>query len=116
LALREALEAYLVGLFEDTQLAAIHAKRVTIQPNGTQLAIRIRKEGGPGQGIWASFTTSKGTGMSTANLTQGLQRNLTNYPKAATWYCILLGFNVLSLNHFKWLLIIGCSMAQGFSK
>jgi histone H3/H4 len=30
LALQEALEAYLVGLFEDTNLCAIHAKHVTI--------------------------------------------------------------------------------------
>ena len=32
LALQEAAEAYLIGLFEDTNLAAIHAKRVTIMP------------------------------------------------------------------------------------
>jgi histone H3 len=32
LALQEATEAYLVGLFEDTNLCAIHAKRVTIMP------------------------------------------------------------------------------------
>ena len=32
-ALQEASEAYLVGLFEDTNLCAIHAKRVTIMPS-----------------------------------------------------------------------------------
>ncbi|KAG1670741.1 hypothetical protein FOA52_013968 [Chlamydomonas sp. UWO 241] len=40
----EAAEAYLVGLFEDTNLAAIHAKRVTIMPKDIQLARRIRGE------------------------------------------------------------------------
>ena len=44
LALQEAAEAYLVGLFEDTNLAAIHAKRVTIMPRDMQLARRIRGE------------------------------------------------------------------------
>jgi histone H3 len=44
LALQEASEAYLVGLFEDTNLAAIHAKRVTIMPKDIQLARRIRGE------------------------------------------------------------------------
>jgi histone H3 len=42
LALQEASEAYLVGLFEDTNLCAIHAKRVTIQPKDMQLALRLR--------------------------------------------------------------------------
>ncbi|CAD6337862.1 unnamed protein product [Miscanthus lutarioriparius] len=42
LALQEAAEAYLVGLFEDTNLCAIHAKRVTIMPKDIQLARRIR--------------------------------------------------------------------------
>ena len=45
LALQEAAEAYLVGLFEDTNLCAIHAKRVTIMPKDIQLARRIRGEG-----------------------------------------------------------------------
>ena len=44
LAMQEAAEAYLVGLFEDTNLCAIHAKRVTIMPKDIQLARRIRGE------------------------------------------------------------------------
>ncbi|PLW04877.1 hypothetical protein PCANC_13757 [Puccinia coronata f. sp. avenae] len=44
MALQESAEAYLVGLFEDTNLAAIHAKRVTIQPKDIQLARRLRGE------------------------------------------------------------------------
>ena len=42
LALQEASEAHLVGLFEDANLCAIHAKRVTIMPKDMQLARRIR--------------------------------------------------------------------------
>ena len=44
LALQEASEAYLVTLKEDTNLCAIHAKRVTVQPKDIQLARRIRGE------------------------------------------------------------------------
>ena len=43
-ALQEAAEAYLVGLFEDTNLCAIHAKRITIMPRDIQLARCIRGE------------------------------------------------------------------------
>jgi histone H3 len=46
LAMQEAAEAYLIGLFEDTQLCAIHAKRVTIMPKDIQLARRLRGERG----------------------------------------------------------------------
>ena len=42
LALQEAAEAHLVGLFEDANLCTIHAKRVTIMPKDIQLARRIR--------------------------------------------------------------------------
>ena len=42
MALQEAAEAYLVGVFEYTNLCAIHAKRVTIMPKDMQLANRIR--------------------------------------------------------------------------
>ena len=41
-ALQEATEAFMVGLFEDTNLCAIHAKRVTIMPRDIQIARRIR--------------------------------------------------------------------------
>lgn len=44
LALQEAAEAFLVSLFEDTNLCALHAKRVTIMPKDLQLARRIRGE------------------------------------------------------------------------
>jgi histone H3 len=42
LALQEAAEAHLVGLFDDSNLCAIHGKRVTIMPKDMQLARRIR--------------------------------------------------------------------------
>jgi histone H3 len=44
LALQEAAEAYLVGLFEDANLCAIHAGRVTIRDKDMHLARRIRGE------------------------------------------------------------------------
>ena len=44
LALQEAGEGYLVGLFEDTNLCAMHAKRVTILPKDMLLARRLRGE------------------------------------------------------------------------
>ena len=45
LAMQEVAEDYIVHLFEDCNLCAIHAKRVTIMPRDIQLARRIR---GPG--------------------------------------------------------------------
>ena len=44
LALQEAAESYLIGLFEDTLLCAVHAKPVTIMPKDIQLARRLRGE------------------------------------------------------------------------
>ena len=41
-ALQQSAESYLVGLFEDTNLCAIHAKHVTIMPKDLKLARRIR--------------------------------------------------------------------------
>ncbi|XP_035871117.1 histone H3-like centromeric protein CSE4 [Phyllostomus discolor] len=64
MALQEASEAYLVGLFEDTNLCAIHAKRVTIMPKDIQLARRIRGERNKSGGIMARTkqTARKSTG------------------------------------------------------
>ena len=41
-ALQEATENFLVGLFEDVNLLAVHAKRVTVMPCDIRLALRIR--------------------------------------------------------------------------
>lgn len=41
-ALQEACEAYLVSLFEDCVLCAVHAKRVTVMLKDMHLACRIR--------------------------------------------------------------------------
>ncbi|KAI0476991.1 histone H3-like centromeric protein cse-4 [Xylaria cf. heliscus] len=48
LALQEAAEAFIVHLFEDSNLCAIHAKRVTIMQKDIQLARRIR-------GVWGGI-------------------------------------------------------------
>ena len=40
-ALQEAAENFLVGLFEDVNLLAVHAKRVTVMPCDIRLALRI---------------------------------------------------------------------------
>ncbi|KAM0294480.1 hypothetical protein ACHAPM_011219 [Fusarium culmorum] len=48
MALQEAAEAFMIKLFEDTNLCAIHAKRVTIMQKDIQLARRIR-------GMWGGL-------------------------------------------------------------
>ena len=40
-ALQEAAENFLVGLFEDVNLLAVHAKRVPVMPHDIRLALRI---------------------------------------------------------------------------
>jgi histone H3/H4 len=44
LALQEATESYIISLLADTNLCAIHAKRVTIMPRDLHLARRLRGE------------------------------------------------------------------------
>ena len=44
LALQEASESYLVGLFKDTNLCALHGGRVTVMQKDLHLAMRIRGE------------------------------------------------------------------------
>ena len=41
-ALQEATENFLVGLFEDVNLLAVHAKRVTVMACDIRLPLRIR--------------------------------------------------------------------------
>lgn len=43
-ALQEAAEAYLIGVFEDAQLCAVHGHRLTLQPKDVKLARRLRNE------------------------------------------------------------------------
>ena len=40
-ALQEAAKKFIVGLFEDVNLLAVHAKRVTVMPRDIRLALRI---------------------------------------------------------------------------
>ena len=40
--LQKAAENFIVGLFEDVNLLAVHAKRVTVLPRDIRLALRIR--------------------------------------------------------------------------
>ena len=42
MALQEAGETFLIGLLEQSNLCAVHARRVTIMPKDIQLARRIR--------------------------------------------------------------------------
>ncbi|CAG2171783.1 unnamed protein product [Oppiella nova] len=48
LAMQEAAEAYLIGVFEDTNVVAINAKRVTIMARDLKVVRRIRGRGDPG--------------------------------------------------------------------
>ena len=41
-ALQEVAENFIVGLFEDINLLAVHPKRVTVMPRDIRLALRIR--------------------------------------------------------------------------
>ncbi len=50
LALQESVEAYIIELLEDTNLYAVHAKRVTIMPRDLYLARRTR-----GEPCWAGY-------------------------------------------------------------
>jgi hypothetical protein len=77
MALQESLEAYLAGMFEDTQLAAIHAKCVTIQPKDMQLVRRIRKGKNAFQSARQTSATHK---VSIRNMTLTLLNNMANNP------------------------------------
>ena len=56
--LQTVAEAYLVSHFEDAGLCAIHAKRVTVMPKDTHLALRIRRDKVVGHDIESSSQLS----------------------------------------------------------
>ena len=56
-ALQEVAENFLVGLFEDVNLLAVHAKRVTVMPRDIRLALRIRGD----QSQWRITPTDAAT-------------------------------------------------------
>ena len=41
-ALQEAAENFIIALFEDVNLLAVHAKRVTVMPRDIRLALQIK--------------------------------------------------------------------------
>ena len=73
MALQEASEAYLVGLFEDTNLCAIHAKRVTIMPKDIQLARRNPRR----EGLSSSFPSPKHTKLGPFRTTTYFKREIS---------------------------------------
>ena len=61
--LQTAAEAYLVSHFEDAGLCAIHAKRVTVMPKDTHLALRIRRDKVVGKDMESSAQPDRGQGV-----------------------------------------------------
>jgi histone H3 len=43
-AMQEATESYVIGLLSDSNLCALHARRVTVMPRDIHLARRLRGE------------------------------------------------------------------------
>ena len=43
-ALQEAAENFIVGLFEDVNILAVHVKRVTVMPRDIRLALQIHRD------------------------------------------------------------------------
>jgi len=57
-ALQEATEAYMISSFEDSNLCALHGKRVTIMPKDMELARRLR-----GEKTWRFYSEQRVQGM-----------------------------------------------------
>ena len=93
LALQEAAEVYLVGLFEDTNLCTIHARHVTIMPKDIQLARRIC-----GEWTWDAPPHTQNSVL--FRTTKGIPREL---PQKALWVWtyirLMVPFYSLSQSH-----------------
>ena len=81
MALQEAAEAYLVSLFEDTNLCAIHAKRVTIMPRDMQLARRLVS----GVDIWLNTPTRPLEASGTSG-EKALMNGVVNFSVLDGWW------------------------------
>ena len=80
--MQEAAEAYLVGLFEDTNLCAIHAKRVTIMPKDMQLVAHLYWRCGRRFPEIASLMTGEGPEVTAADVERVYQRVLEKVGRA----------------------------------
>jgi histone H3 len=91
LALQEASEAYLTGLFEDTSLCAIHAKRVTIMPKDMQLArqssVSVNRTSSPRR----ATTTMSPTSSTAASFRSSFTHGCTGSARSSSWRAVSSG-------------------------
>ncbi|GBP07950.1 Histone H3, embryonic [Eumeta japonica] len=110
MALQEASEAYLVGLFEDTNLCAIHAKRVTIMPKD-YTARPSHPWRAPKRALEFTHTT-RSVSLSCARVS--FKTNVIKRPFQATAVVHLQLLLPLPAQHFWWQNIRGHKMWSGY--
>ena len=81
-ALQEATEAYMVSLFEDTNLAAIHAKRVTIMGKDIALAIIVTRLAWMAARLVSSNSDTMYASVASCSATMAVAWNLKSFLKS----------------------------------